>query len=253
VSAARVVVRGVGKTYDAYASEWARARAWLGMPAVPRRRFEALADVDFELAEGESVGLIGGNGAGKSTLLRVIAGVTAPTSGRCVVRGTSAAVLELGLGFLPELTGRENVALAAGMLGLSGTAARAMVGPVREFAELAEAFDEPLRTYSTGMQARLAFAIATWRRPDLLVVDEVLSVGDAYFRAKSFRRIADYAAAGTSIIFVTHGLTEVGRLCDRAIWLEAGSVVLDGRAEDVTRAYADRSAARAAGPARVAA
>jgi len=232
-----LVVEGIAKNYVTYRSELARFGTWVGIPARPLREFWALADVGFSLARGESVGVIGGNGAGKSTLLKLITGTVAPTRGRIEVAGSTAAILELGLNFNADLTGAENVQLYGGLLGMGPPEIAALEPSIRAFAEIGDAFDEPIRTYSTGMQARVAFGVVTAKRPDLLVVDEVLSVGDAYFQNKSFNRILQYRAAGTAIVFVTHGIEGVARICDRTIWLEGGTVVLDGPTSEVCDAY----------------
>ena len=230
-------VEGVSKRYATYRHESARFAAWFGLPARPGREFWAMRNVSFSLPRGQSLGIIGGNGAGKSTLLKMITGVVEPTSGRIEVKGTTAAILELGLSFHPDLTGRENVFLYAAMLGMDTAEVEELEPSIRAFAEIGDAFDQPMRTYSSGMQARVAFAVATARRPDLLIIDEILSVGDGYFQNKSFERILGYREAGTSILFVTHGIEGVEAICDRALWLENGQVAMDGESGDVCRAY----------------
>ncbi len=230
-------VEGLAKRYATYRSEVLRFATWFGLPAKPHKEFWALQDVSFTLERGHSLGIIGANGAGKSSLLKAIAGTIQPTRGRVEAHGLTAAVLELGLTFDPELTGSENVELYAHLLGMEPAQIRELEPAIRAFAEIGDAFDEPMRTYSTGMLARVAFAVATARRPDLLIVDEVLSVGDGYFQNKSFNRILEFRAAGTSIVFVSHGIEGVAAICDSAIWLDGGKVAMVGPASEVCDAY----------------
>jgi lipopolysaccharide transport system ATP-binding protein len=245
-TAPTLVLERVSKCYLTYRHELSRFATWFGMPQTPAREHWVLRDVDFALLPGEALGVIGGNGAGKSTLLKMVSGTVRPTTGRIAVNGTTATILELGLSFHPDLTGRENVLLYAAMLGAPPAQIEALEPAIREFADIGDAYDEPMRTYSTGMQARVAFSVATARRPDLLVIDEILSVGDGQFQAKSFNRILEYRAAGTAILFVTHGIEGVEVICDRALWLEHGRTALDGPSREVCRAY--RAAIDAASP-----
>jgi ABC-type polysaccharide/polyol phosphate transport system ATPase subunit len=197
----------------------------------------ALRDATLTVGRGEAVGVVGPNGAGKSTLFRVIARVRRPTQGRVVVRGRVAPLLELGLGFHGELTGRENVVLHGAVMGHSRKDMERRMDAIASFAELEAFLDAPLRTYSTGMAARLAFAVATDVDPDVLLVDEALSVGDERFQAKCHDRMADFRARGKTFLLVSHSLEEIKRNCARALWISEGRIVRDGPAGDVCAAY----------------
>lgn len=232
-----IVVSGVGKAYRHWGSEWKRFAKWFGGHPTPLSETWVLRDVGFTVARGEAVGIIGQNGAGKSTLLKLVTGTARPTEGEVRLTGRVAAILELGMGFNPELSGRENVRHAAGLLGFSAEEIERIVPEVERFAEIGEYFDEPVRSYSSGMQVRVAFSVATATRPDILIVDEALSVGDAYFVHKCFQRIRDFRAAGTTLLFVSHDPTAVQALCDRAILLVAGRKVLDGEPREVFDFY----------------
>jgi ABC-type polysaccharide/polyol phosphate transport system ATPase subunit len=199
--------------------------------------FLALNNVSLRVRRGEVVGIIGRNGAGKSTLLKVIGRVLRPTRGRVMVRGRIAPLLEFGAGFHPELTGRENIFLNGAILGFSRAEMQAKFDRIVDFAELREFIDAPLRTYSSGMIARLGFAVATDIEPDVLIIDEVLSVGDAAFQQKSAERIQSFRASGTTILLVSHNLALVEAMCDRAIWLDRGRIVAEGNAASVGRKY----------------
>jgi lipopolysaccharide transport system ATP-binding protein len=199
--------------------------------------FEALKDVDLAVAPGERIGVIGRNGAGKSTLFRIIARVLPPSEGRVLVAGRIAPILELGLGFHGELTGRENVMLQSALLGFSRAETRRRLERIVEWAELEDFIDAPTRTFSTGMAARLAFAVATDVDPDILLVDEALSVGDEKFQHKCRDRMDAFHARGKTMMLVSHSLTQIRDNCDRAIWLHHGRVVRDGDAASVTEAY----------------
>lgn len=200
-------------------------------------QFEALRGVSFEVQTGEALGLIGRNGAGKSTALRVIARIIPPTGGRVVVSGRVAPILELGLGLHGELTGRENVMLQGALLGFSRAEMKRRIPRIVAFAELEEFIDAPLRTYSTGMAARLAFSVATDVDPDILLIDEVLSVGDERFQIKSEARMKEFRRAGKTIVFVSHSARQINETCDRAVWIHEGRVVREGPAAEVTEAY----------------
>lgn len=212
------------------------------------RRFSALRDVSFRVEPGETFGVIGANGAGKSTLLRVAAGILRPTEGRVRIRGRVAPVLDLSPGFHPELSGRENVFLNGAMLGYRRSELLESAAEIAAFADIGEFLSAPLRTYSAGMAVRLAFAIATCRRPDVLVVDEVLAVGDAGFRAKCDRRLREFRDSGTTLLVVSHALSEVARSCERALWLDRGEVRALGPAAEVVAEYTRWSERRAARP-----
>jgi len=208
------------------------------------REFWALRDISIEVKQGEALGIIGRNGAGKSTLLKVISRVMQPTRGRVWVRGRIAPLLELGAGFHPELTGRENVFLNGTLLGHTHREVEEKFDSIVEFAGIWEFIDAPLRTYSTGMATRLGFAVATAWQPDILILDEVLSVGDAEFQMKSAERIQELCANGATVFFVSHSIDTVQTVCDRALWLDHGQLIADGTVESVAQQY--RSDARAA-------
>jgi lipopolysaccharide transport system ATP-binding protein len=193
--------------------------------------------VAFDVEPGEAVGIVGQNGAGKSTLLKLIVGTTQPTAGTFEVAGQVAALLELGMGFHPDFNGRQNAMMALQMMGYGEAQARAIMPDIAAFSELGEFLEQPLRTYSSGMQMRLGFAVATARRPAILIVDEALSVGDAYFQHKCIRRIREFKQQGTTMLFVSHDPAAVKTLCDRAILLDQGLLVREGRAEAVLDYY----------------
>ncbi len=199
--------------------------------------FWALRDVSFEVRRGSTVGIVGRNGSGKSTLLQIVAGTVPPTSGRVRVEGRIAALLELGTGFNPEFTGRENVLLNGAILGLSRAEMRSRLPQIMEFAELGPFFDQPVKTYSSGMQVRLAFATAISVDPDILVVDEALAVGDVAFQHRCMRRIHELKARGVTVLFVSHSPEVVKMLCDEAVLLEDGLVYATGSAEEVVNKY----------------
>jgi homopolymeric O-antigen transport system ATP-binding protein len=199
--------------------------------------FEAVKDVELSVAAGERVGVIGRNGAGKSTLFRIISRVLPPSEGRVRVSGRVAPILELGLGFHGELTGRENVMLQGVLLGYSRAETRRRLERIVEWAELQDFVDAPTRTFSTGMSARLAFAVATDVDPDILLVDEALSVGDEKFQRKCQERMEALRDRGKTFMLVSHSLSQIRDTCDRAVWLHHGRVVRDGAVEAVTEAY----------------
>ncbi|TGQ32725.1 ABC transporter ATP-binding protein [Mesorhizobium sp. M00.F.Ca.ET.216.01.1.1] len=230
-------VSHLSKRYANYASNLERFAGWFGAPVQPTEEFWPVRDISFSLSAGEALGLIGQNGAGKSTLLKLITGTVRPTEGTAHVGGRISAILELGLGFNPEFTGRQNAYHAGGLMGFSQARLSELMPHIEDFAEIGEFFDQPLRTYSSGMHARLAFALATAERPEVLIVDEVLSVGDSYFQHKSFDRIRSFRAAGTSIILVTHSVGDVRALCDRVILLDKGHVLKDGPPDEVVDYY----------------
>ena len=227
----------LSKRYTSYASNLERFATWFGAPFAPAEEFWPVKDISFSLQAGEALAIIGQNGAGKSTLLKLITGTVRPTEGSVQLGGRVGAILELGLGFNPELTGRQNVMLAGGLMGLSSRRIVELIPEIESFAEIGEFFDQPFRVYSSGMQARLAFSLVTAERPDVLIVDEVLSVGDAYFQHKSFERIRSFKEQGSSIILVTHSLGDVVSLCDRTILLDKGTVIRDGSPDEVVDFY----------------
>jgi len=201
------------------------------------KEFRALTNVDLQVNEGEIVGVIGRNGAGKSTLLKVIARVLIPTEGRVRLKGRVSPLLQLGAGFHPELTGRENIFLNGTLLGHSRREIEARFAEIIEFAELAAFIDSPIRTYSSGMIARLGFSIATTWRPEILILDEILSVGDEAFRTKCKTRMAKYRDEGASTLLVAHDMNIIGTLCSRAIWLDHGEIKATGPAKEVVDIY----------------
>jgi len=206
--------------------------------------FAAVKNVSFELKRGESMAIIGSNGAGKSTLLSLVAGLSKPDTGSIAVNGRIAALLELGSGFHSDLTGTENVTLNASLLGLSRKRTAELFDQIVEFSGIGHDFiDEPLRTYSTGMVMRLAFSVAINMDPDVLLVDEVLAVGDALFQEKCFQKIREFRHSGKSLLCVSHATGMVQELCDRAIWLDHGEVMMSGAISDVMEAYNGRRTA----------
>jgi ABC-type polysaccharide/polyol phosphate transport system ATPase subunit len=211
------------------------------------RSFNALDDVSLSVLPGEVFGVIGHNGAGKSTLLKVVARVLRPTAGRVRTNGRIAPLLELGAGFDNELTGRENVYLNAAIMGFTRAQIDGFFPRIVEFSALQQFIDAPLRTYSSGMVARLGFAAATVERPDILIVDEILGVGDAEFQAKSYERIQQFRRAGTTILLVTHNLQHIPEMCSRALWLDRGRAMAAGAPADVVAQYREHTLTRAAG------
>jgi lipopolysaccharide transport system ATP-binding protein len=229
-------VRDLGKAYKRYAHKWGRAAEWIGMR--PQHELNwVLRNVSFDVAPGEAVGIVGANGAGKSTLLKILAGTIRPTSGAFETGGRLAALLELGIGFHLEYSGRDNVRMAAHILGIPSDRIGGVMAEVEEFAEIGDYIDQPVRTYSSGMHVRLAFSVATAVRPDILIVDEALSVGDAYFQHKSFDRIRRFRDLGTTLLFVSHSPGAVKTLCDRAMLLDRGVLLRDGPPEAVLDYY----------------
>jgi lipopolysaccharide transport system ATP-binding protein len=202
--------------------------------------FYALKDVSFRMEPGESLAVVGANGAGKSTLLSMVAGLVPPDRGAIDVNGRVAALLELGSGFHPDLTGTENVHLNAALLGVSRNRLDEILPDIVDFAELSDFMAEPLRTYSTGMVLRLAFSVALKVDPDILLIDEVLAVGDQAFQKKCFEKILDFRRRGKTILCVSHASGMVQQLCTRAIWIDHGDVVLDGSIGEVINAYEGR-------------
>ena len=201
------------------------------------KEFSALNNINIQVHEGESLGLIGRNGAGKSTLLKVISRVLIPSQGRVRLRGRVSPLIELGGGFHPDLTGMENIFLNATLLGHSRKDIESHIDEIIDFAELGAFIYSPIRTYSSGMVARLGFSIATTWKPDILIIDEILSVGDESFREKSSTRMTQFRSQGSTVILVSHNLFSIETLCSRAIWLEHGTIMADGEAKDVINTY----------------
>ncbi len=232
-----LTVHNLGKAYRVYRSEWRRFASWFGLPVKPIEERWVLRHVSFDIEAGEAIGIIGQNGAGKSTLLKMITGTLQPSEGQVQINGRIAAILELGMGFNPELTGRQNVVYAAGLMGFSSKQIHKIMPEIEAFAEIGEYFDEPVRTYSSGMQMRVAFAVATAYRPEILIVDEALSVGDTYFQHKSFARIREFQEQGTTLLIVSHDRSAIQSLCNRAVLLEKGIVIKDGNPEEIFDFY----------------
>ncbi|MBA3067816.1 MAG: ABC transporter ATP-binding protein [Hyphomonas sp.] len=243
---ARLAIRfeHVSKIYRLYGSRKEQVLDNIGLPKFLRPRqtakhgeFHALRDVSFEIRRGERIGVIGRNGAGKTTMLRLITQNFAPTRGRVEIDGSVQALLQLGLGFHTEFTGYENIVASLNYNGLVGAAFDEALQEVVDFVELGDFLHQPVKAYSMGMQARLQFAAATAIRPDILIVDEVLGAGDAYFSAKSAHRMKKLATSGCTLLLVSHATAEILRFCERVIWMHQGSILMDGPALDVVRVY----------------
>lgn len=239
-------IRDLGKAYKRYPHKWGRLAEWFG--AGPQHQSHwVLSDINLAIAAGEAIGIIGMNGAGKSTLLKIITGVTQPTTGEIQIGGHIAALLELGLGFHGEFSGRHNVWTAAQLAGHDRDTIAACLPEIEEFAGIGDYLDQPVRTYSSGMQVRLAFAVATMVRPEILIVDEALAVGDVFFQQRCFERINQFREQGTTLLFVSHTMQTVYTLCDRAILLDGGRIQLDGPARAVIDLYNAHTASRQGG------
>ena len=233
-----IIAKDLGKAYKKYPSEWSRLAEWLLPGHKPRHELVwVLQSINFAVNPGEAVGIAGMNGAGKSTLLKLITGTAQATTGSVEMTGRVAALLELGMGFDPEFTGRQNAYMSAQLLGYSSEQIERMMPDIEAFAEIGEYIDQPVRMYSSGMQMRLAFSVATAERPDVLIVDEALSVGDAYFQHKSFDRIRAYREQGTTLLLVSHDKSAIQALCDRAILLNQGMLAMEGEPESVMDYY----------------
>ncbi|NWO04417.1 MAG: ABC transporter ATP-binding protein [Alteromonadaceae bacterium] len=230
-------IENLSKAFRSYPNARQRIKSWLGLPTHGITDIRVLNNLSFQVHSGEALGLVGENGAGKSTLLKMIAGTLAPTEGKIELFGEVRAILELGMGFNGEFTGRENARHGLSMMGLSEEDAEALLPEVEAFAEVGEYFDRPLRTYSSGMQMRVTFAVATARRPEVLIVDEALSVGDAYFQHKSFDKIREMQKAGTTLLIVSHDRGAIQRICDRVILLENGEISREGEPEVIMDYY----------------
>jgi len=233
-----ITVTNLGKAYKQYPNRWSRLAEWL----LPGERLRhhlhwVLQDINFTVQPGEAVGIIGINGAGKSTLLKMITGTTQPTTGSVHISGRVSALLELGMGFHPDFTGRQNAFMAGQLLGYSVEEIARLMPEVEAFAEIGDYIDQPVRVYSSGMQMRLAFSVATAHRPDVLIVDEALSVGDAYFQHKSFDRIREFGRQGTTLLIVSHDKGAIQSICGRAILINAGQLAIQGEPEAVMDYY----------------
>jgi lipopolysaccharide transport system ATP-binding protein len=239
MSESEVVLRldKVAKGFRKYNSDWARLKEWF----FPVRTYHSTEwlykDISFSLKRGEAIGLVGANGAGKSTLLKMIVGTSPYSSGTIKCDGTIAAILELGMGFQADFTGRQNAVMAGQLMGYSSSQMEVAMPDIESFVEIGSYFDEPLRTYSSGMRMRLAFGVVTAHRPDILIIDEALAVGDAYFRHKSFARIREFKNQGTSMIIVSHDRGAIQVLCETAVLIHGGVVAKYGPAESVLDYY----------------
>jgi lipopolysaccharide transport system ATP-binding protein len=238
-----VSAANLGKVYRLYARPVDRALEWmLGRPR--HQEFWALRELDLAVTAGEAVGIIGENGAGKSTLLALLTGTTRPTTGRVAVRGKLAAILELGAGFHPEFSGRHNARMHAALFGIAGAEADRRIEEAIAFSELGGFIDQPVRTYSSGMYVRLAFALAVSVDPEVLVIDEALAVGDQHFQTKCVDRITEFRKQGKTILFCSHAMYQVKKLCDRALWLRQGRVAALGPVDEVIDAYLEHTRIR---------
>ena len=233
-----IVVTNLSKAYKQYPTRWSRLVEWMLPTHSPRHTQKwVLQNISFSVNPGEAVGIIGINGAGKSTLLKMIANTTQPTTGSVQISGRVAAMLELGMGFHPDFTGRQNVFMSGQLLGYSSEEIARRMPEIEEFSEIGDYIDQPVRVYSSGMLVRLAFSVATAIRPDVLIIDEALSVGDAYFQHKSFDRIRQFRNQGTTLLIVSHDKTAIQSICDRAILLNAGRLAMEGEPEAVMDYY----------------
>lgn len=231
-----ITIHNIGKKYKTYPNKRDRILEWLTKKSRHKERW-VLRNITLKIEQGESIGVIGQNGAGKSTLLKLLTGTSQPSEGNIRVTGRVSALLELGMGFHPEFTGRQNVFTTGQLLGLTNSEITSLMPAIEDFAEIGDYIDRPLKTYSSGMAVRLAFAAATAVRPDILIVDEALSVGDAYFQHKCFRRIRSFKEEGTTLLFVSHDSGAVKNLCDRAVLLDRGGILKEGNPEEVIDYY----------------
>lgn len=230
-------VKNIYKSYRTYNSEIWRILSWFGIKHKAIQENYTLKNISFSIKEGEAIGIIGQNGAGKSTLLKIITGTLQATKGEINTTGKISAILELGMGFHPDLTGRQNAYHSAGLMGYTSKQIDAVISDIEDFAEIGEYFDYPVRTYSSGMQMRVAFAVATAYRPNILIIDEALSVGDSYFQHKSFDRIRQFQENGTTLLLVSHDKGAIQAICDRALLLEKGQIIKDGNPEEIMDFY----------------
>ncbi|MCV6547756.1 MAG: ABC transporter ATP-binding protein [Cohaesibacter sp.] len=232
-----LAISGISKVFQTFRHEIFRVLRWFHISAPIESEKWVLRDISFQVPAGQALAIVGRNGAGKSTLLKLIVGTMRPSTGAVEIKGHIAAILELGMGFNPDFTGRQNVFHSLGLMGRQHADILAVIDQIEEFSELGDYFDQPLRVYSSGMHMRLAFSVATAFRPDILIVDEALSVGDSYFQHKSFDKIKEFRALGTTLILVSHDRMALLSLCDRAILLNEGQIALDGDPESVLDYY----------------
>jgi lipopolysaccharide transport system ATP-binding protein len=232
-----LIVNHISKIYYTHKSEVKRILSWFNLAKKPKEKHGILKDVSFSVTPGEVVGIVGSNGAGKSSLLKIIAGTLYQTNGDVIVNGSVSAILELGMGFHPELSGRQNAINTAQLMGHTIGEDQVAISDIENFADIGEYFDLPVRSYSSGMQVRVAFAVATAFRPDLLIIDEALSVGDASFQRKCFRKIEEFQKKGTAMLFVSHDIETVKRICSKAIFIKNGKLIESGKAKKVCDMY----------------
>jgi len=243
-----IELQGISKKYrlgrigatsirDSVERTWNRMRGTKGNRAILRGDFWALRDLSFTIQPGEIVGVIGRNGAGKSTLLKILSRITEPTKGEAVLRGRPASLLEVGTGFHPDLSGRENIFLNGAILGMRTREIRAKFDEIVAFSEVEQFIDTPVKRYSSGMYVRLAFAVAAHLEPEILLVDEVLAVGDSAFQKKCLGKMGDVARAGRTVVLVSHQLNQIRSLSHRGIWVDAGQIRMDGNTHEVVSAY----------------
>ena len=230
-------VKDISKVFYNYNSELKRVLSWFISIKKPEKNINVLKEVSFNLSAGEMVGLLGVNGAGKTTLLKIISGITNQTSGEFFLNGSVSSILELGIGFHPELSGRQNAINMTRLMGYQTYHGDHSIEDIEQFAGIGEHFDMPIRSYSSGMQVRVAFAIAIVKRPDLLIIDEALSVGDEFFRNKCIKKIKEFQNKGTAILFVSHDTEAIKSFCNRALLLEGGLLAKDANPEEVVNYY----------------
>ena len=231
-------VSKLGKAYKQYPTRWSRLAEWMLPFRGARHKLKwVLQDINFAIAPGEAIGIIGINGAGKSTLLKLITGTTQASAGSIHTTGRIAALLELGMGFHPDVTGRNNIVMAGQLMGLTMDEIAALIPEIIAFAEIGDHIDAPVRVYSSGMQMRLAFSVATCVRPDILIVDEALAVGDVFFQQKCFERIRQFTEAGTTLLFVSHSTGTVLKTCTRCLFIENGALAFDGAPKEAIDLY----------------
>ena len=231
-----ICLKNVSKYYPIYKNPKDRLKELI-LRKEYHKKFWALKDISLEVKKGETLGIIGENGAGKSTLLKIISRTLTPSSGEVLIKGRVAPILELGMGFHPEMTGRENIYLSATLLGLTPSEIEKNIDEIISFSELGDFINQPVKTYSSGMYVRLAFSIATCVDPDILVIDEALSVGDAYFQKKSLNRILEFKDKGKTIVFCSHNTYHITHVCTRAVWMEHGNIIKNGKVFSVVSAY----------------
>jgi len=240
-----IILAHVSKSYLLYHHTTSGLKNFLfhfpkALSSMKNSRFEALRDISFEVNQGETFGIIGRNGAGKSTILGLIAGVLKPTKGKVIVRGRISPLLELGAGFHPELTGRENIVLNGVLLGLTRREVFQKMNEIIEFSELGEFIDQPMRTFSSGMHTRLGFSVVAHLDPEILIIDEILAVGDIEFQKKCTDKMMDFKKSGVTIVFVSHSMQDVKKICDRVMWIENHSIKMTGQPDVVIEGYIRR-------------